>query len=122
MSSVLGCDTALGMENKNITDSQIIASSVLANNFAQNARWNARTGWCAGITNRNQYIQVTSCSIQVFLLLTSLMQCLTICGIVIEAVETDTSCKHLASFSLKSHDPLRWRFVHVSKRYVIVKS
>ena len=46
------------MENGTITDLQIKASSVYQNNFAQNARLNSRNGWCAGVADTKQYIQV----------------------------------------------------------------
>ena len=46
------------MENRTITDLQIKATSVDKNNFAQNARLNSRSGWCAAVMNRNQYIEV----------------------------------------------------------------
>ena len=46
------------MENGNITDSQITATSVSGNNFPRNARLNGRVAWCAGVFDRNQYIQV----------------------------------------------------------------
>jgi len=54
----LGCDESFGMENRTITDMQIKATSVDKNNFAQNARLNSRSGWCAAVMNKNQYIEV----------------------------------------------------------------
>ena len=58
--SCTGCDSAFGMANdkKNITDNQISASSVYGTNFAQNARLNSRSGWCAQTQDQNQFIQV----------------------------------------------------------------
>ena len=46
------------MENRTIKDSQIIASSVYSNKFAQDARLNSDSGWCANFFNRKQFIQV----------------------------------------------------------------
>ena len=54
----LGCDDSFGMENRTIKDSQINASSVYSNNFAQNARLNTFRAWCAKFSNREQFIQV----------------------------------------------------------------
>ena len=56
--ALLGCDDSFGMENGTIADSQIKATSVNLNYFAQNARLNSRNAWCAGSLDKNQYIQV----------------------------------------------------------------
>ena len=56
LSAGLCIDLDLGMENGQIPDSNIIASS--ANTPAKNARLNSGSSWCAATSDTNPYLQI----------------------------------------------------------------
>jgi len=55
---VLDCLKPLGMENNDIPDSNITASSYVKDKKPMNGRLAGYSSWCAGIVNQKQYLQI----------------------------------------------------------------
>lgn len=54
------CDQPLGVENGDIADKQITASSYYSDQYAPHqGRLNALVSWCPKISDQNQYLEVS---------------------------------------------------------------